>query len=174
MARLNTPTAYKCSVCSVLNHNARTCPQKPTMAKAGMVLMKESKAARKINKAASKAAFAARRVIERSNSAPVVVNLGICIKDIENPFDVQNPEPYEDSAITIVESSEIMSELPIVEIPPALARIEGSTFIIAGGACRIEVPNDTKFEDIASFVQYVPKPFKGPEIALFRRPKNKI
>ena len=55
MARVNTPKQYRCSVCSEIGHNARTCAKR-TDGPSATQMMKEMRAKKRAEKAALKAA----------------------------------------------------------------------------------------------------------------------
>lgn len=56
MARKNTPSQYKCSVCGEFGHNARTCPQRADRKKSDTQILKEQRAAKRAIREARKAA----------------------------------------------------------------------------------------------------------------------
>ena len=55
--------------------------------------------------------------------------------------------------ITQVETREFVGGLPKVEIAPCLLHMNGYTYICSG-SFRMEVPNDTKFEEISNYVSW--------------------
>jgi hypothetical protein len=56
---------------------------------------------------------------------------------------------------------------PVVDIPPAISKFGEQTYVISGSTW-VPCPDDTKFEDIAAFVQYIPRKPSGDGISLFR------
>jgi hypothetical protein len=52
-----------------------------------------------------------------------------------------------------VETRESVGGLPKVEIAPCLLHMNGYTYICSG-SFRMEVPNDTKFEEISNYVSW--------------------
>jgi hypothetical protein len=72
MARVNTPKQYKCSVCSELGHNARTCVKR-TDGPSATQMMKELRDQKRAAKAAIKAAKAAAKVPYVAVAEPVIV-----------------------------------------------------------------------------------------------------
>ena len=63
MARVNTPKQYRCSVCSEIGHNARTCAKR-TDGPSATQMMKEMRAKKRAEKAALKAAKIAAATVE--------------------------------------------------------------------------------------------------------------
>ena len=143
MARSNTPSAYKCGSCGSLGHNARTCPSRADRKKSDTQILKEQRAAKRAIREARKAEKEAKK-IQRSSPAAIQQE----IEQVIAAGSFSRPQEFE----TV--------ELPIVDIPPALSKIGDTTYVVSGSV-RVPVPEDTKFEDIAAFVQYVPRVSSG-------------
>ena len=145
MARVNTPSKYKCGSCGTLGHNARACPTKSSGPSATQ-LLKQQRADKRAAKAAIKAAKAA------AKAAPVVV-----------------AEPVVAEVPVIAEVEPVVSDdgRPVVDIPPAISKFGEQTYVISGSTW-VPCPDDTKFEDIAAFVQYIPRKPSADGISLFR------
>ena len=135
MARANTPSAYKCGFCSDHGHNARTCPQKQDRKKSDTQILKEQRAAKRAIREARKAEKEAKKL---ARSTPAAIQ-----QEIEQVIADSTPVSVEDSR-------------PVVDIPPAISKIGDTTYVVSGSV-RVPVPDDTAFDDIAAFVQYVPR-----------------
>lgn len=135
MARSNTPSAYKCGSCGVLGHNARGCPQKQDSKKSDTQILKEQRAAKRAIREARKAEKEAKKL---ARSTPAAIQ-----QEIEQVIADSTPVSVEDSR-------------PVVDIPPAISKIGDTTYVVSGSV-RVPVPDDTAFDDIAAFVQYVPR-----------------
>jgi len=61
------------------------------------------------------------------------------------------PEKVEQ--IKQVETHEFVGDLPKVNMAPCLAWIAGKRYV-CGGSVRVEVPNDTTFEQISNYVSW--------------------
>ncbi len=146
MARVNTPSKYKCGSCGILGHNARACPTKSSGPSATQ-LLKQQRADKRAAKAAIKAAKDAAKV------AKAVV--------VTEPVVVQIPV-IEEVAPAVSDDGR-----PVVDIPPAISKFGEQTYVISGSTW-VPCPDDTKFEDIAAFVQYIPRKPSGDGISLFR------
>jgi hypothetical protein len=144
MARANTPSAYKCGSCGSHGHNARTCPSRADRKKSDTQILKEQRAAKRAIREARKAEKEAKKI---QRSSPIAIQ-----QEIEQVIAAAKP--------VIVDG-----ELPVVDIPPALSKLGDTTYVVSGSV-RIPVPDDTKFEDIAAFVQYVP-PVSSGQLTLF-------
>lgn len=148
MARSNTPSAYKCGSCGVLGHNARGCPQKQDSKKSDTQILKEQRAAKRAIREARKAEKEAKKL---ARSTPAAIQ-----QEIEQVIADSTPVSDEDSR-------------PVVDIPPAISKIGDTTYVVSGSV-RVPVPDDTAFDDIAAFVQYVPRLSTtqlGPNGAIF-------
>lgn len=151
MARVNTPSAYKCGSCGTLGHNARTCPSRKDGPSASQ-LLKEQRAQKRAAKAAIKAA---KEAAKAAKAAPMVIPVEEVVSE---PVIAESPAPVDDGR-------------PIVDIPPAISKFGGQNYVISGSTW-VPCPDDTKFEDIAAFVQYIPRKPSG-DISLFRSGKRK-
>ena len=69
------------------------------------------------------------------------------------PVFVAPAAPQKVEPIVQVEAQEFEGDLPKVEIAPCLLRLNGYTYICSG-SFRMEVPNDTKFEEISNYVAW--------------------
>lgn len=151
MARVNTPSKYKCGSCGTLGHNARACATKSSGPSATQ-LLKEQREQKRAAKAAIKAAKDAAKAAKiAAKSVPIVVE----------PIVVESP--------VIAEVEPVVSDdgRPVVDIPPAITKFGEQTYVISGSTW-VPCPDDTKFEDIAAFVQYIPRKPSGDGISLFR------
>jgi hypothetical protein len=110
--------------------------------------LKEQRAQKRAAKAAIKAAKAAK-------AAPIVIPVEEVVSE---PVIAESPAPVDDGR-------------PIVDIPPAISKFGGQNYVISGSTW-VPCPDDTKFEDIAAFVQYIPRKPSG-DISLFRSGKRK-
>ena len=151
MARVNTPSAYKCGSCGTLGHNARTCPSRKDRPSASQ-LLKEQRAQKRAAKAAIKAA---KEAAKAAKAAPIVIPVEEVVSE---PVIAESPAPVDDGR-------------PIVDIPPAITKFGEQTYVISGSTW-VPCPDDTKFDDIAAFVQYIPRKPSG-DISLFRSGKRK-
>jgi hypothetical protein len=154
MARINTPSAYKCGSCSTFGHNARTCPSRKDGPSASQ-LLKQQREQKRASKAAIKAA-------KQAEKAAKVVPFVIPVQEV-----VSKPVIAESPAIVAVEDGR-----PIVDIPPAISKFGGQNYVISGSTW-VPCPDDTKFEDIAAFVQYIPRKTGEGVTMLFRSGKRK-
>jgi len=113
MARVNTPKQYRCSVCSELGHNARTCPEAGDGPSATQ-MMKELRDQKRAAKAAIKAAKAAAKAPKMDDFASTVEILGgidavreqIAIAVAHSRADAVLPEPAD-----VPTEDEVMEEL---------------------------------------------------------------
>jgi hypothetical protein len=145
MARSNTPSAYKCGHCSAIGHNARTCPQKQDRKKSDTQILKEQRAAKRAIREARKAEKEAKKI---ARSTPAAIQ-----QEIEQVIADSKPVSVDDGR-------------PIVDIPPAISKIGDTTYVVSGSV-RVPVPDDTAFDDIAAFVQYIPRSASN-QLTLFK------
>lgn len=116
MARVNTPKQYRCSVCSELGHNARTCVKR-TDGPSATQMMKELREQKRAQKAALKAAKAAAKAapavvevapIEEVEVMPASEVLEVAPADVpteEEAADLEDAEPT-DEELMALESEE--------------------------------------------------------------------
>jgi hypothetical protein len=115
MARVNTPKQYKCSVCSELGHNARTCVKR-TDGPSATQMMKELRAQKRAQKAAIKAAKDAAKApavvevapVEEVEVMPASEVLEVAPADVpteEESADLEDAEPT-DEELMALESEE--------------------------------------------------------------------
>jgi len=159
MARSNTPVSYKCGFCVKLGHNARTCPNRDNGVKSDAQKLKEQRAEKRVIREARKAEKEAKKILR---SSPIAI-----LEEIEQML----AEAKAHNDITVIEEIEAeenecnatkfdvafaaTDERPIVDIPPVLSKVGDTTYVVSGSV-RVPVPDDTQFEDITAFVQYVP------------------
>ena len=96
MAIKNTPPSYKCSICGVLGHNARTCPTKATAPSATRALAERRAAKRAIREARK----AAKGQVAPADSEPVAsvaadVAEAFGMADLPNVIVQDNPTEIE-------------------------------------------------------------------------------
>lgn len=146
MARVNTPSKYKCGSCGTLGHNARACATKSSGPSASQLLKEQRE-----QKRAAKAAIKAAKDAAKAAKAIVV------------------PVPIVAEVPVIAEVEPVVSDdgRPVVDIPPAITKFGEQTYVISGSTW-VPCPDDTKFEDIAAFVQYIPRKPSADGISLFR------
>jgi hypothetical protein len=144
MARSNTPVSYKCGFCVKLGHNARTCPNRDNGVKSDAQKLKEQRAEKRVIREARKAEKEAKKL---ARSTPDAIQ-----QEIEQVIADCTPVIIED-------------ERPIVDIPPAISKIGDTTYVVSG-SIRVPVPEDTAFDEIAAFVQYIP-PVGTRQLSIF-------
>ncbi len=159
MARSNTPLSYKCGFCVKLGHNARTCPDRNGNVKSDAQKLKEQRAEKRVIREARKAEKEAKKILR---SSPVAIQQEIeqVIAEAKAHNDITVIEEIEaeenECSVTKFDVASVATdERPIVDIPPVLSKIGDTTYVVSGSV-RVPVPDDTQFEDIAAFVQYVP------------------
>ena len=189
MARVNTPSKYKCGSCGTLGHNARACPTKSSGPSATQ-LLKQQRADKRAAKAAIKAAKAAAKAAPVVVAEPVVdtfvpavvAHVDALLAEIEEERRIARERDAADLDAAIAATEPIVAEVPViaevepvvsddgrpvVDIPPAITKFGEQTYVISGSTW-VPCPDDTKFEDIAAFVQYIPRKPSGDGISLFR------
>lgn len=147
MARVNTPKQYKCSVCSELGHNARTCVKR-TDGPSAIQLLKELRDQKRAAKAAIKAAKAAAKVDDFASTVEVLggidaVREQIAIADAHARTDTVLPDPSD------VPSEEDEQE----EVEVALDDIEPSDAELAA----LEEESEDEVADLAAFATHDPE-----------------
>ncbi len=150
MARVNTPKQYKCSVCSELGHNARTCVKR-TDGPSATQMMKEIRAQKRAAKAAIKAAKAAAKAPKVDDFASTVEVLGgidavreqIAIAVAHARADAVLPEPSD------VPSEDDEQE----EVEVALDDMEPSDADLAA----LEEESEDEATDLAAFATHDPE-----------------
>lgn len=150
MARVNTPTRYRCSVCSELGHNARTCPEAGDGPSATQ-MMKELRDQKRAAKAAIKAAKAAAKAPKMDDFASTVEILGgidavreqIAIAVAHSRADAVLPEPAD------VPSEEDEQE----EVEVALEDMEPSDAELMA----LEEESEDEAQDLAAFATHDPE-----------------
>jgi len=159
MARSNTPLSYKCGFCVKLGHNARTCPDRNGNVKSDAQKLKEQRAEKRVIREARKAEKEAKKILR---SSPIAIQQEIeqVIAEAKAHNDITvieeiEAEENECSVTKFDVASAATDERPIVDIPPVLSKIGDTTYVVSGSV-RVPVPDDTQFEDITAFVQYVP------------------
>ena len=150
MARVNTPSAYKCGSCGILGHNARTCPDRKEDKKSDAQKLKEQRAEKRVIRVARKAEKEAKKL---ARSTPDAIQ-----QEIEQVIADCTPVLVDD-------------ERPVVDIPPVISKIGDTTYVVSGSV-RVPVPDDTAFDEIAAFVQYIPHKPTTNGISLFRSKRN--
>ena len=138
MARANTPTAYKCGLCGKNAGHNARTCPTKSTGPSATLLLKKQREEKRAAKAAIKAAKASAKIIPVS--FPVIAKVETTVTD---------------------------DGRPVVDIPPAITKFGEQTYVISGSV-RVPCPDDTKFEDIAAFVQYIPRKPSGDGISLFR------
>lgn len=134
MARANTPSAYKCGSCGKLGHNARTCPDKSSGPSASQ-LIKEQRAQKRAIREARKAEKEAKK---NARSSPAAIQ-----QEIEQVIADSKPVTVQD-------------DRPVVDIPPVISKLGDTTYVVSGSV-RVPIPDNTALDDVAAFVQYVPR-----------------
>jgi len=159
MARSNTPLSYKCGFCVKLGHNARTCPDRNGNVKSDAQKLKEQRAEKRVIREARKAEKEAKKILR---SSPIAIQQEIeqVIAEAKAHNDITVIEEIEaeenECSVTKFDVASVATdERPIVDIPPVLSKIGDTTYVVSGSV-RVPVPDDTQFEDITAFVQYVP------------------
>ena len=122
MARVNTPKQYKCSVCSELGHNARTCVKR-TDGPSATQMMKEMRAKKRAEKAALKAAKIAAAAATAHSYADAVEETEAESMIEETELDEVEPSDEELMALEeeIEEEGEDMDLAAFFSDDPALA-----------------------------------------------------
>ena len=174
MARSNTPVSYKCGFCVKLGHNARTCPDRNNGVKSDAQKLKEQRAekraireARKAEKEAKKLARSTPDAIQQEIQqmiAEAKANDVAVIEEVEAEENECNVTKF-DVAFAAID------ERPIVDIPPVISKIGDTTYVVSGSVW-VPVADDTKYDDITAFVQYIPHKPTANGISLFRNKRN--
>ncbi len=109
MARVNTPKQYRCSVCSEIGHNARTCAKR-TDGPSATQMMKEMRA----KKRAEKAAIKATKIAAAAATVEVLGGMDAIREQIAAP----TAHSYAD-AVEETEAESMIEETELDEVEPS-------------------------------------------------------
>lgn len=175
MARSNTPVSYKCGFCVKLGHNARTCPDRNGNVKSDAQKLKEQRAEKRVIREARKAEKEAKKIL-RSSPIAILEEIEQMLAEAKAHNDITvireiEAEENECNVTKFDVAFAATDERPIVDIPPVLSKIGDTTYVVSGSV-RVPVPEDTAFDEIAAFVQYIPHKPTTNGISLFRNKRN--